>query len=185
MVIEKEGLIRAMKVAYKGQGYSVAMEDKAGFEELLMEGQSWAVVVTKEICPGEVLGKVAEHLRGIPAPGEAFRVKKGESQVEIFDAVRAFLKGLHADNAPVQLIRRTGLTLDGARLWQRKEDGRLFMLDEELEAVVDVGIRSIYTVGDSALMFDGKDSRVYLVAETPTASQQEALNHLQSRQWVP
>lgn len=87
MVVSEKGLLRAMKDAYKADGYTVAVDDGGGIEDLILHTQAWTVTIEKNEVPGKILGLITEHLRKLPQPGEAFRVKKKETQTEIYGAV--------------------------------------------------------------------------------------------------
>ena len=58
MVINEKALVRAMKAAYKGDGYVVGCQE----DELFVEGAMWKVVAELENFPRKALGLIAEHL---------------------------------------------------------------------------------------------------------------------------
>lgn len=72
MVVSEKGLLRAIKDAYKADGYTVAVDDSGGVEDLILHTPLWTVVIQKDEVPGKILGIITEHLRKLPGPGEAF-----------------------------------------------------------------------------------------------------------------
>ena len=66
MVIEEKGMLAAMKDAYKGGGYKVAVEDSAGCENMILHTAMWTVVVLKKELPRKVLAMIVEHVGEVP-----------------------------------------------------------------------------------------------------------------------
>lgn len=93
MVIDKTALLRAIREDYKGQGYMVAR--RAGSDEddegvLVINSSDWLVEIEWKNVPPEVIGLVAQHLKGLPCIGEAFKVQKKETNTAIFNMVERF-----------------------------------------------------------------------------------------------
>jgi hypothetical protein len=185
MIINEKGLIKIMKEAHKGYGYSVAVtNDAIGVESIIIITKECVIVGDKKKMPWKVLGLIVEHMGELPVSGEAYQVRKNQPQTEIFDAATATLKNIHADNKPLKVVKRTDLTLGGYRLWQRKEDLKIFKIDPVLEDVLEIsrGIHRI--VGDDLLMMEDRESRAYVYFEKPDKNGSAWLDHLSQMQWV-
>lgn len=52
MVIDEKGLMRAMNVAYKADGYKVAVEDSADTENVIISSHSGPWLSKSQNCPG-------------------------------------------------------------------------------------------------------------------------------------
>lgn len=185
MIIAESGLLRAMKDAHKASGYHVAAEiDEAGIENIIITTASWAVIAEKKAMPRKVLGLIVEHIGEIPKPGEAFQIKKKEPQTEIFEVVQKSIRSIHAEGDVLRTMKRTDLTLGGFRLWQRKEDLRIFKLGSGLEDIMLVGYGTVHVIRDEKFMVRDMESRVYLSIDSAEGHEQERLNHLAKIQWA-
>ena len=94
MVINESALLRAMKEDYKGQGYTVARRfdnlDTADDESVLvLSSGDWLVEIEWKNVPPKVFGLIAQHLKGLPAVGEAFTVKKITARRRICGSITA------------------------------------------------------------------------------------------------
>lgn len=184
MVIDGKVLVKAMNLAYKGPGYTVSTEkNNAGIEQMTISTARWAVIMEKEAAPGNVIGKIAEHLRELPKPGEAFKVKKGENQTEIFGMAHPMIRAVHEDDPVAMQISRIGLSMEAHSLWQRKPDGRIFMVDKEEEAMLS-SLKNIFIIGEKALFADDMQSRAYIQISSFIQGYGEALGFLQQRMWA-
>lgn len=72
MLINEAGLVRAIKRAYKGGGYTVNVRD--GIMSIYTE--SWYVHARREIMPRKVLAAIVEHAGMIPCENEPARITK-------------------------------------------------------------------------------------------------------------
>ena len=97
MVINESALLRAMREDYKGQGYTVARRaeieaDPESESILLLSANDWMVEIGWKNVSAKIFGLVAEHMKGLPEVGQAFKVKKKETNTVIFDMVENFPK---------------------------------------------------------------------------------------------
>lgn len=185
MIVNEKGLLKIMKEAHKSYGYSVAVEtDTAGVENIIIITQNCAVIGDKKNMPRKVLALIVEHMGELPQSGEAFQIRKNEPQTEIFDAATQTIREIHAGNKPLKLIKRTDLTLGGYRLWQRKDDLRIFKLDPVLESVLFLSRGVHRIVGDDVLMMEDTESRAYVYFEKPDKNGSAWLDHLSQMQWA-
>lgn len=184
MVINEKGLLRAMKEAHKVTGYTVAVENQGGIDNLIITTNKFAVVMEKKNTPPKIRGLIAEHLLDFPRVGEAYEVKKKEPQMEIYDAATSFIRNVHAGDKPLQIIKRTNLTMCGYTLWQRKSDLKMFEVDPELEDIMNLARCTARIVGEETLMLDDLESRAYITVQKIDANGQKMIDHLSQIQWV-
>ena len=81
MVVNESALLRAMREDYKGQGYTVARraddeDDPESESSLLLSANDWMVEIGWKNVSAKIFGLVAEHMKGLPEVGQAFKVKK-------------------------------------------------------------------------------------------------------------
>jgi len=184
VVINEKGLLRAMKEAHKVTGYTVAVENQGGIDNLIITTNKFAVVMEKKNTPPKIRGLIAEHLLDFPRAGEAYEVKKKEPQMEIYDAALAFIRNVHAGEKPQKIIKRTNLTLGGYPLWQRKDDLKMFEVDPELEDILNLARGTVRIVGEETMMLDDLESRAYITVQKIDANGQKMIDHLSQIQWV-
>lgn len=84
-MINESALVRAMKREYKGLGYDITNAT----DRLYICGPVWFVEMPWKSVPGKVLGMIAEHLRGMPAPGETIHLQSGEEPQVVLEDVAA------------------------------------------------------------------------------------------------
>lgn len=189
MVVSEKGLLRAMKDAYKADGYTVAVDEGGGIEDLILHTPAWTVVIQKDEAPGKILGLITEHLRKLPQPGEAFRVKKKETQTEIYGMVEDAVMDFRTDEKEWQAVRRTNLTMDGFPVWQAAETKAVVRVLPDYEDILEleaVGtLNGIRLVGEDVLFADDMASRAYIRCYRPKDKVElERLNHLAKFQWT-
>lgn len=184
MVVNEKAMVRQMKEAYKTYGYTVAVEERADIKQMVISAPGWAVIMERKNTPPKVRGLIAEHLPEFPRAGEAYCVKKGEPQMEIYDAATSYIRNIHSGEKSLKIIKRTNLTLGGYPLWQRKNDLKIFEIDPEKEDIMHLGRGTLRIVGDEALMLDDLESRVYISLYQPDEHEQKKLDYLSKVEWV-
>lgn len=185
MIISESGLLRAMKEAHKSGGYHVATEiDEGGYINLIITTPTWAIVAEKKAMSRKVLALIVEHLGEIPKPGQAFQVKRKEPQTEIFEVVQKSVRSFHSEGDSLRILNRTDLTLGDARLWQRKEDQRIFKIAQNLEDIMLIAYGTVHIIEDERVMMRDTESRVYVSVEATEGHEQERLDHLAKIQWA-
>ena len=181
MVVDEKGLIRAMKEAYKADGYKVAVEDKADIENVIIAAPLWTVVIQKSELPRKVLGLIAEHLGEIPFPGTAYQVQKKQTQTEIFSMVAGAVMDFHSGEKEKRIVRRTNLTVGGYPIWQAA-DKRVVEVNPDREDIMSSS--TVRLIGDDLLMIDDDVSRAYIRCYTPKEEKElEQLRYLSQFQW--
>lgn len=187
MVINESALLRAMKEDYKGQGYTVARRfdnlDTADDESVLvLSSGDWLVEIEWKNVPPKVFGLIAQHLKGLPAVGEAFTVKKKETNTTIFDMVAKFPEIEKA--APVISAHRTRLMYENMEVWQKDgNNGCMFIPVETADMLFDHGRVVRWVSG--GIYLEGKASRIFVLHCHYAAddAHQDAINYLNGKRW--
>ena len=116
MTIYDKGLLRAMKQAYKEDGYDVAVLDN----RITIKTDSWGIEILADAVPNSVKSLIVLHNGGLPKEGTAVRVRKGECCDAILEVVIGDMEDLSKayteKGGPA--IKPTRLTMDGCRVWQ-------------------------------------------------------------------
>ena len=84
-MINESALVRAMKREYKGLGYDITNAT----DRLYIRGGIWFAELPWKSVPGKVLGLIAEHLRGMPEPGQTIHLQNGEEPQTVLEDVVA------------------------------------------------------------------------------------------------
>ena len=122
MVVNESALLRAMREDYKGQGYTVARraddeDDPESESSLLLSANDWMVEIGWKNVSAKIFGLVAEHMKGLPEVGQAFKVKKKETNTVIFDMVEKFPK--HNPDERIIATHRTRLIYESMEVCRR------------------------------------------------------------------
>lgn len=72
MLINEAGVVRAIKRAYKGEGYTVNVRDGI----MSIYTQSWYIQARREVMPRKVLAAIVEHAGMIPGNNEPISIMK-------------------------------------------------------------------------------------------------------------
>jgi len=183
MVINESGLVRAMKNAYQGSGYKVAAEGSGDLGKIILSGHGWAVISTRKHMPRKALGLIAEHLGDTPKSGEAYQVRKKETNAVIFSMALDSVPKV--DQEPQWKMLKTDLTMGGLNLWQRSADNRIVRVEPDLEDIMSGYGRDIVMAGDGTIVVAGAVSRVYIQClNIKSKEEAEKLNYLGKVAWV-
>lgn len=167
MVINEKGLLRAMKEAYKADGYEIECKETAGVKEIHIETPRWYVMCVLKNLPRKVLGLIVEHLGEIPAPGQAVQVKKKETQTKICNQGRDAFGGVVPDDCinPAG-VTKTGIIYRGGNVWQQDRGNRIFWINPDLE---DIMLRTarVVCLGEKVLHISGSVSGVSIKHTPP------------------
>ena len=185
MVIEEKELLKAMKDAKKTCGYYVALKNDDEDSEIIIQVPGrWKVTVLQQNISRKVLGLITEHLGKFMSPGDAYQVKKKEPQTVIYSiATDSFMDDETEAQTPVR-IRRTDLDYQGAGLWQRDGDNKMFCIAPELEDMMDSHGRNVYIHGDKVISITGAVSSVFVIPAN-MGSDSGKMDHLSGIRWVP
>lgn len=187
MVINEKALLRAMKEAYKGWGYTVAVTDH---DVWVISCPQWiAKICDRANVPNEVLSLIVLHMGYLPERETAYRVYKSDTgpaiQEEIFsEAMENMIdlekKRYDPDTKKAQ-IRKTKLHFGHRQVWQRPEDLEIFLVDPRYESIIEKKI-DVRTVG-GVLFSVGETSTIYVYRESDTGYEAQ-IEHLSQMQWV-
>lgn len=187
MVINEKTLIREMKEAYKGGGYTVITSHK---ETTLILTHAWAVEINDENLPREVLSLLALHMGYLPEDGEAYKITKADKepavQKMIYETALLMVRKLelpllHSDESPKVAVKKTLLTFDGCNVWQKTGNQGIVLIDPAYEGILRKK-EDVVMAGD-AICKKGEVSKVYIF-RVEDAKWENQLHHLGQIQWV-
>lgn len=188
MVVDEKALKRCLKEAYRNRMFTVAVSDG----RMLINSGYWLVIIDEDEVPSEILKELAGWMRKIPGEGEAYRVCKGDDgpivQKQLLKDALGPLAEMEArlidamGENPEALMRRTGLRLDGAQVWQNNKDMSVLMVDQRYETMLS-SFKDIRRVG-TGLHADDSDSTAWILGLDNRGSAKERLDHLAKFRWV-
>lgn len=166
MVVNEKALEHRMKEAYKAGGYIVAVRTGAH----VFQTPSWVAQINSENLPRNIAGLLAAHLGFLPEVGRAYRITKTKEGPYVEDVI--FEEALRAvteleEQTEAAGVKRTGLTLDGMRVWQRVIGAGVELMAPENEALIRKW-ENITLVGDEFRAVGGISS-VWIMRETELA----------------
>lgn len=182
MIFNEKGLIRAMKKAYKDDGYTVAATDTG----LIITGEMWGVQLNDKAIPNTVKSLIVLHAGKIPEPGNALGVSKSETGTMFYDMavdrveklLELYVQGKRA------AIRPTRLTMDGFRIWQLPNSLSVHLIDPENQQILDYSDHDAYLVGNTIFGVTVYGT-VYVCREVLPPEDEAVINHLEQMQWIP
>lgn len=179
MVINEKGLLRAMKEAYKSDGYEIECTQTGGVKEIHLETARWYVSCVLKNLPRKVLGLIVEHLGEIPEPGQAVQVKKKECQTKILSQGRDAFRGITPEDCvnPTS-VHKTSIVYRGGNIWQQSWENRVFWVNPELEEIMDMKAK-VVCLGQKVLHISGTVSGVSIApTEAQTVVDKRTLDYL-------
>ena len=190
MVINEKVLVREMKEAYKGWGYTVMV--MPGDRWVIRRKDAWSVEIeNQDNVPNEVLALMVLHMGYLPKAERCYRVYKGDKctcvQREVYSVEEeeylSFVKERQkTDSCPLE-IRRTSLIYGLRRVWQKREDKQILLIDPRFEGLMDHdGDQMIRTVGEN-IYLEGEISCVYITRARGGAAE-NLLDHLAQVSWT-
>ena len=182
MTMNDKGLIRAMKEAYKGSGYEVAVTDGS----VLIQTGSWGVDIQADAVSNGVKSLIVLHNGSLPRPGSAVRVRKGECDEAIPEVISCAMEEL-AKNYTAEgghQIRPTRVAMDGCQLWQTTEDLRVRLVDPEDQQILSGEKWDTVLIGN-AIYGRNWFGSMYIRTLHPPVEDVILLDHLAQMQWVP
>lgn len=187
MVIREKSLVREIKEAFKGGGYTVICRPG---ETTVIMCSNWAVEINDENLPREVLSLLALHMGYLPKKGEAYRIMKADKeptvQKMLFETAISPVRTLEIqvaeaqDTIPVK-VKKTLLTFDGCSVWQKTGNNGIVLIDPEYESILRKK-DDVIMAGD-AIYKEGEVSKVF-VMRVNDAAHENQLNHLGQIPWV-
>ena len=190
MVINDKVLVRELKEAYKGWGYTVTVTPHD--EWVFRSADAWLVEIDgQDNVPNEVLALIVLHMGHLPKENSCHRIYKSDKttaiQKEVYEVAyetwNSFRKmRADTDECPVE-VRRTSLVYGRRRVWQERESSQIMLIDPRFEGLMEVGAESlIRTVGEN-ICLEGEISEVY-ISKARGGAPEDMLEHLAQYKWV-
>ena len=182
MTIYEKGLIRAMKQAYRDDGYDVAVTDNG----LLIQSDGWGVEIAAEAVPNSVKSLIVLHNGSLPRKDSAVHVRKEECADAILEIVVSTMDDL-ANGYTVtggSKIKPTRLTMDGCRVWQTTDKLSVRLVDIEDQQILG-GISLEGRLVSGAIY--GRDwfGSMYVRTQMVPNEDVHLMEHLAQMQWIP
>lgn len=188
MVINANALVRQMKEAFKGGGYTVICDPKG--TTIICCG-SWAVEIDNADVPRQALSLMALHMGFLPEEGDAYKVIKGKDepvvQTRIYEEAIAPIRGLDAaaaiETSSAAVVVKTTLIYDNCNVWQgATEDKSVLLVNPALEGILTRKRDSIVRRAGNALCLKGEVSKAYIIGDVPH-EQKLYMDHLADIRW--
>ena len=187
MVIHEKALVRDMKEAYKGWGYTVL---RLPWNRWVFYSRAWAVAIEgQNNVPNALLSLIVLHMGYLPETETAYRIYKTDTgpavQQEVYETALESFRALElqrheTDEAPVRILR-TKLMLGRCRVWQQEKDLGIALIDPTFESILE-DKKNVRRVGE-AIYAGGAISCVYIMRVKNDANKAQ-LAHLEQMQWV-
>lgn len=187
MVINEKSLVREMKEAFKGGGYTVICTQE---DTMVILCPSWAVEIDIENLPREVLSLLALHMGYLPEPGDACKIMKLEKEPMVqklmFEQALLMIRKLeqpliHQEKSQKVEVKKTLLTFDGCNVWQKIGNNGIVLIAPECESILRKK-DDVIMAGD-AIYKEGEVSKAYIFRALD-ARWENQLNHLGQIPWV-
>lgn len=182
MTIYDKGLIRAMKQAYRDDGYYVAVTDNG----ILIQSDGWGVEIAAAAVPNSVKSLIVLHNGSLPQMNSAVHVSKGECAGMILETVVAAMD----DYAKAYTetgghgIKPTRLTFDGFRVWQTTDSLKIRLVDvDDQQILIGENWDARYVAG----VIYGRNWFGSMFIRTQMVPDEDVplLKHLAEMQWIP
>lgn len=188
MVVNEKALVREMKEAYKGVGYTVMV--MPGDRWVFMHGENWIVEIEgQDNVPREALALMVLHMGYLPRLQSCSRVYKAEKctviQKEVYAVAEDDYQKLmeRIQDTDREEVRRTSLVYGRRRVWQQIENKGILLIDPKFESLLEVtGDSIIRRVGESVYL-EGEISRVF-ISRSRGGANESLLEHLAQVKWT-
>lgn len=182
MTLYDKGLIRAMKRAYKDDGYYVALTESG----LLIQTTFWGVEIIADAVPNSVKSLIVLHNGAMPRMNTAALVQKGECGDAILEMVLAVMDDIskaYTATGGVP-IKPTRITFDGMRAWQTTTDLKLRLVCVDDQQIlsgenVDAHLVSGYIYGRTWF------GQLFVRSQVLKPEDRPLIDHLAQMQWIP
>lgn len=182
MTFYENGLIRAMKSAFRKDGYTVAATE-SGY---IILGENWGVSIHSKAMPNTVKSLIVLHAGKLPEENKAIQVKKGEILSCFYEMAVDRIDDLdtHYRKALRSRIFPTRLIMDGCRLWQLTDSLAIKRVDPEDEQILDYMDNDAYLVR-GMLYGTTVYGSVFVACENAVEEDKGLMAHLEQMQWIP
>ena len=182
MTIYDNGLLRAMKAAYRDGGYDVAFTETG----ILIQTDGWGVQMEAGAVPNSIKSLIVLHNGSLPRIDSAVCVSKGECSDVILNMVTTTMDYLYNQHIASGGLKPTRLTFDGKRVWQLAEKLDIRLVDAENQQIpmTMFGEKVDALLLGSAIYSRLPYGSLYIQTETPVPEDQPLLQHLSQMQWI-
>ena len=187
MVVNEKALVREMKEAFKGWGYTVMVA--SGEKWVIGSKDNWTVVIDgQNNVPNEVLALIVLHMGELPKAQQSYHIYKIEKSIciqkEVYKVAEENFEKLEKSR-PLEdrEVRRTALVYGSRRVWQQLEDKKILLIDPKHESLMEIGGDSmVCTVGEQ-IYLEGEISCVY-ISRARGGANEALLEHLAQVRWT-
>ena len=180
MVANEKALLGRIKDCYKSGGYTVMVN--GGRHTII--GGTWAVEISSENLPRDVIGLMAVHMGFLPEPGSAYKITKAKDGAQVqsviredAEALKEALEGTYVGTP----VARTGITMDGCNVWQQIAGTLVHLIRPDLEELFRK--REELILAGNTFRACGEISKVW-VLEALTDPEDKKINCLSSIRWT-
>jgi len=181
MTIYDKGLIRAMKQAYRDDGYYVASTESS----IIIQTDTWGAEIITGAVPNSIKSLITLHNGGMPHIGTAVNVSKSECGSAFLETVTGIWEDLAKRYTMGSVsIKPTRLTFDGLRVWQTTTDLKLRLVNVEDQQILagekwDASLISGYIYGKQWF------GAMYVRTQMVVPEDKPLIEHLSQMQWIP
>lgn len=181
MTFSEKGLIKAMKRAYREEGYTVA-QTETGL--LITADGAWGVGIPEGLVPNVVKGLIVSHAGKLPGLDRAIHVHKDDVSNEIYEMAVGRCRDIKAawDDSDFAKIGLTRLTMDGMHIWQRQKDLKMVMTHPDDMLALDLTDREAYQV--DGVIFCENFAGICWVEPRPDEDKSILVKHLEQMQFI-
>lgn len=167
MIINESGLVKALKRAYKREGYTLINSG----EQITLYTETWYVRADWDKFPVKALATIVEHMGALPTSADALNIRdKEEPQVVMPEMVGSEISGWFTAGAET-CATMVPMTFMGQQVYQTKDDGACYAVDAlDLDMVErDVAALKEATVREEkTMLWNHEGELVMLHAARPT-----------------
>lgn len=190
MVVNDKALVRELKEAYKGWGYSVMVTDNDQW--VFRSADKWVVMIEgQDNVPNEVLALIVLHMGHLPKRDTCQRIYKMEKstcvQKEVYKVAeenwQSWVKMREETDACPVKICRTPLVYGRRRVWQERGSKAILLIDPRFEGLMHVGGDSVIRRVGENICLEGEISEVY-ISRARGGANENLLDHLAQVSWT-
>lgn len=179
MILYGKRIVKLMTADFKEDGYTVCGFLHGGAHWIGLMGEGWITAGERKNMPREVLAKAVEHGGDLPGTGEAWKIRKDESnQLVDWDYTATEIVELMAATADEGLMEPTRLHLRGRRLLQNTATGAVWMMNTLKSTIAATVPENVRPCG-LHVRWMGKMSMAAVVREPVLETDRKLIEHLE------
>ena len=187
MVVDDKALVREMKEAFKGWGYTVMLTSNDRW--VIGSRDNWTVAIDgQNNVPNEVLALIVLHMGELPKQQQCYRIYKAEKSIciqkEVYRVAFEDFENME-DSRPLndEVVRKTALVYGRRRVWQQIEDKKVLLINPRFEDLMEIGADSVVCTVGQQIHLKGEISCVY-ISRVRGGANEELLEHLAKVSWT-